>query len=148
MTIAPACERVRRLPRWMVERGVSRGERRSARRSFRGTLAARAMRLSSMPCAIRAAVAMLQGAITMPRVRRDPEAGAAARSLLSKCIMRVSVGRGTLPSSCVQTWRAALEMIRSIATGVSLSKTFRSVWAMRMPLAPEIPTTMRGVVTI
>ena len=29
--IAPACERVRRLPRWMEERGVSRGERRSAR---------------------------------------------------------------------------------------------------------------------
>ena len=131
MTIAPACERVRRLPRWMVERGVSRGERRSARRSFRVTLAARAMRLSSMPCAIRAAVAMLQGAITMPRVRRDPEAGI-----------------GTLPSSCIQTCRAVLETIRSIATGVSLSKTFKSVWAMCMPLAPEIPTTMRGVVTI
>lgn len=148
MTIAPACERVRRLPRWMVERGVSRGERRSARRSFRVTLAARAMRLSSMPCAIRAAVAMLQGAITMPRVRCDPEAGAAARSLLSKCIMRVSVGRGALPSSCVQTCRAASETIKSIATVVSLSRTSRSVRAMRMPLAPEIPTMIRGVVTI
>ena len=148
MTIAPACERVRRLARWMEERGVSRGERRSVRRSFRVTLAARAMRLSSMPCAMRAAVAMLQGAITMPRVWCDPEAGAAARSLLSKRTMRLSVGRWVLPSSCAQTCWAASETIKSIATVVSLSKTSKSVRAMRMPLAPEIPTMIRGIVTI
>ncbi len=148
MTITPACERVSRLVRWMEERGVSRGVRRSVRRSFRVTLAARAIRLSSMPCAMRAAVVMLQGAITMPRVWCDPEAGAAARSLLSKCTMRASEGRGVLPSSCAQTCRAVSETIKSIATVVSLSKTSRSVRAMRMPLAPEIPTMIRGIVAI
>ena len=69
--------------RWPRCSGVSRTSRISGRPSLSVTSAARAMSESLWHEAIAPAVLIEQGAITMPAVRKEPEAIEAPMSLLS-----------------------------------------------------------------
>ena len=67
----------RRCPRCI---GVSRGTSTRRRRSFSATVAARISRFSSLDSATPDSVRIEHGSTTMPRVRKDPLAGAAPTS--------------------------------------------------------------------
>ena len=72
--------------RWISDSGVSRTTSTSLRRSFSITSAARPIRSSEMPCAMRARPPVEQGMTTMASQPAEPEANGARKSRRPYCL--------------------------------------------------------------
>src|ERR1041385_2910642 len=123
MITAPSRESRVHCSRAMVERGVSRMQRISLKRSFSATCAVRVISVSPIPEAILPSVEVEQGIMTNTSNRFEPDARGAARSSFANC--RLTYGCSSFSEMFSSSFRSAFPHLlttRNLSGGKALLK--------------------------